>query len=113
MMADAGRKDTTESTERGEAPSLWPGIDEIDWAFAERYLLAEEELDFIINCDIKYRMGLDKLRGKGEMMPTVDQKPGVLYQCWNGSTGFQRILGITPKGRSNPIEPMMITEVSG
>lgn len=34
-----------------------PIIDEIDKALAEHYGFTEEELDFIINYDIKYRMG--------------------------------------------------------
>ena len=32
-------------------------IDEIDKALARHYHFTEEELDFIINYDIKYRMG--------------------------------------------------------
>lgn len=32
-------------------------IDEIDKALAKHYGFTEEELDFIINYDIKYRMG--------------------------------------------------------
>ena len=32
-------------------------IDEIDRVLAEHYGFTEEELDFIINYDIKYRMG--------------------------------------------------------
>ena len=32
-------------------------IDEIDTALAEHYGFTDEELDFIINYDIKYRMG--------------------------------------------------------
>jgi len=39
-----------------------PIIDEIDTVLAEHYGFTEEELDFIINYDIKYRMG----RGSGE-----------------------------------------------
>ena len=39
-----------------------PIIDEIDTVLAAHYGLTEEELDFIINYDIKYRMG----RGAGE-----------------------------------------------
>ena len=35
-----------------------PIIDEIDRALAEHYGFTDEELDFIINYDIKYRMGL-------------------------------------------------------
>ena len=81
--------------------------------FAEHFGPTDQELDFIINYDIKYRMGLDNLRGKGEIMPTIDQKTGALYLRWNVSTEFQRVLGITPESRNNTIEPMMIMEVSG
>ena len=35
-----------------------PIIDEIDRVLAKHYGLTDEELDFIINYDIKYRMGL-------------------------------------------------------
>ena len=38
-------------------------IDEIDKVLAEHYGFTEEELDFIINYDIKYRMG-DELGGE-------------------------------------------------
>jgi hypothetical protein len=34
-------------------------IDEIDRVLAQHYGLTDEELDFIINHDIKYRMGRD------------------------------------------------------
>jgi hypothetical protein len=34
-----------------------PIIDEIDWVLARHYGFTEEELDFIVNYDIKYRMG--------------------------------------------------------
>jgi len=37
-----------------------PIIDEIDRVLAARYGFTEEELDFIINYDIKYRMGRDE-----------------------------------------------------
>lgn len=41
-------------------PSLSkPIIDEIDSMLAKHYGFLEEELDFIINYDIKYRMGRD------------------------------------------------------
>lgn len=33
-----------------------PIIDEIDRVLAQHYGFTEEELDFIINCDVKYRM---------------------------------------------------------
>lgn len=41
-----------------------PIIDEIDRVLAQHYGFTDEELDFIINYDIKYRMGL--VKGKGE-----------------------------------------------
>ena len=34
-------------------------IDKIDCALAEHYGFSDEELDYIINYDIKYRMGSD------------------------------------------------------
>ena len=40
-----------------------PIIDEIDKVLAKHYGFSEEELDFIINYDIKYRMG-DELGGE-------------------------------------------------
>lgn len=41
-------------------PSLSkPIIDEIDRVLAKHYGFTDEELDFIINYDIKYRMGAD------------------------------------------------------
>ena len=41
-------------------PSLSkPIIDEIDRVLAKHYGFTDEELDFIINYDIKYRMGRD------------------------------------------------------
>ena len=36
-----------------------PILDEIDIVLARHYGFTEEELDFIINYDIKYRMGRD------------------------------------------------------
>jgi hypothetical protein len=35
-----------------------PIVDQIDTILAEHYGFTEEELDYIINYDIKYRMGL-------------------------------------------------------
>ena len=35
-----------------------PIVDEIDRVLTEHYGFTDEELDFIINYDIKYRMGL-------------------------------------------------------
>ncbi|MBF0557115.1 MAG: hypothetical protein HQK96_21585 [Nitrospirae bacterium] len=37
-----------------------PIIDEIDKALAKHYGFTDEELDFIINYDIKYRMGIEE-----------------------------------------------------
>jgi hypothetical protein len=42
-----------------------PIIDEIDKVLAKHYGFTEEELDFIINYDIKYRMG-DELNEEQE-----------------------------------------------
>jgi hypothetical protein len=54
------------STKRGriECQEFYPAsskpiIDEIDHTWAEHYDFTDEELDFIINYDIKYRMGQD------------------------------------------------------
>lgn len=41
-------------------------IDEIDTVLAEHYGFTAEELDFIINYDIKYRMGKELENGEGE-----------------------------------------------
>lgn len=42
-----------------------PIIDEIDKLLAKHYGFTEEELDFIINYDIKYRMG-DELKEESD-----------------------------------------------
>ncbi len=41
-----------------------PIIDEIDRVLAKHYGFTDEELDFIINYDIKYRMCLSNLSGE-------------------------------------------------
>jgi len=43
-----------------------PIIDEIDRVLAQHYGFTDEELDFIINYDIKYRMGRDADEGEAE-----------------------------------------------
>ena len=43
-----------------------PIIDQIDTILAEHYGFTEEELDYIINYDIKYRMGIGGGGGDGE-----------------------------------------------
>ncbi len=40
-----------------------PVIDEIDRVLAKHYGFTDEELDYIINYDIKYRMGADAGEG--------------------------------------------------
>jgi len=50
-----------------------PIIDEIDKVLAKHYGFTEEELDFIINYDIKYRMG-DELGEEGESEPQPNQE---------------------------------------
>jgi hypothetical protein len=50
--------DTIEYAEFNVSEST-PIIDEIDHVLAQHYGFTEEELDFIINYDIKYRMGRD------------------------------------------------------
>jgi hypothetical protein len=45
-----------------DAPHSKPIIDEIDTVLAQHYGFTPEELDFIINYDIKYRLG----RGAGD-----------------------------------------------
>ncbi len=40
-----------------DAKPCKPIIDEIDRILAKHYAFTDEELDFIINYDIKYRMG--------------------------------------------------------
>lgn len=47
------------------SPKAKPILDEIDELLAKHYGFTEEELDFIVNYDIKYRMG-DELGGSGE-----------------------------------------------
>jgi len=41
-------------------------IDEIDLALGSHYGFTDEEMDFIINYDIKYRMGQDSGEDEGE-----------------------------------------------
>jgi hypothetical protein len=43
-----------------------PIIDEIDRALARHYGLSDDELDFIINYDVKVRMGVSALGEDGD-----------------------------------------------
>jgi hypothetical protein len=49
-----------------DASKSKPIIDEIDRVLAKHYGFTDEELDFIINYDIKYRMGIG-----GSAVPTI------------------------------------------
>jgi hypothetical protein len=54
----------SEMTGAVEYDEFWPSkskpiLDEIDTVLAEHYGFTAEELDFILNYDIKYRMGRD------------------------------------------------------
>ena len=53
-------KDTMGANGEYYAHNAKPIIDKIDTILAKHYGLTEEELDYIINYDIKYRMGLGK-----------------------------------------------------
>ncbi|RME12726.1 MAG: SAM-dependent methyltransferase, partial [Bacteroidetes bacterium] len=67
LQANAVRKVAmSKKTGRVEYDEFWPReskpiIDEIDRVLARHYGFTDEELDFIINYDIKYRMGLGNL----------------------------------------------------
>lgn len=50
-----------------------PIIDEIDTVLAKHYGFTEEELDFIVNYDIKYRMG-DELNEREVQIQNVEQQ---------------------------------------
>ena len=57
-VIDRNRKDGSISQERNfYVGKSKPIIDQIDTVLAQHYGFTEEELDFIINYDIKYRMG--------------------------------------------------------
>lgn len=47
-----------------DAPQSKPILDEIDTVLAKHYGFSAEELDFIINYDIKYRLGRDAEEGE-------------------------------------------------
>ena len=56
LIREQKNKGTTE-TQSFKISKSKPIIDEIDKLLAKHYGFTEEELDFIINYDIKYRMG--------------------------------------------------------
>jgi hypothetical protein len=43
---------------------MLPGKDAFDRVLAQHYGFTDEELDFILNYDIKYRLGLDAESGE-------------------------------------------------
>jgi len=59
LVREQARTGSTE-TQSFKISNSKPIIDEIDKVLAKHFNLTEEELDFIINYDIKYRMGLGK-----------------------------------------------------
>ncbi len=50
-----------------------PIIDEIDTVLAKHYGFTEEELDFIINYDIKYRLGLGRASSEEDDETSTDE----------------------------------------
>jgi hypothetical protein len=57
MLVRQQKKTGRTETQSFEIKLSKPIIDEIDELLAQHYGFTEEELDFIINYDIKYRMG--------------------------------------------------------
>ena len=71
---------TTQNRQSGQvvqdiyrASSAKPIIDEIDTVLAKHYGFTEEELEFILNYDIKYRLGLGR-DGGGEDDDTTEDE---------------------------------------
>ena len=63
-MKDYDRNSFVRERRDCEFQEFWPSVskpilDEIDHLLARHYGFTEEELDFIINYDIKYRMSRD------------------------------------------------------
>jgi hypothetical protein len=58
MLVREQKQTGTTETQSFKIQKSKPLIDQIDTILAEHYGFTEEELDFIINYDIKYRMGL-------------------------------------------------------
>jgi hypothetical protein len=61
------KRAVSEKTGSVEYDEFWPSkskgiLDEIDYVLARYYGFTEGELDFIVNYDIKYRMGRDSER---------------------------------------------------
>ena len=61
MLVRNQKKTGRAETQSFKVQKSKPIIDRIDRALAPHYGFTDEELDFIINYDIKYRMGLDNL----------------------------------------------------
>ena len=57
MLVREQKKTGTTQTQSFKIQKSKPLIDEIDVALAKHYGFTAEELDYIINYDIKYRMG--------------------------------------------------------
>jgi hypothetical protein len=71
LKSNAVRKSAvSERTGEVKYDEFWPSksktiIDEIDEVLSNHYGFTDEELDFIINYDIKYRMGRDAEADEG------------------------------------------------
>jgi hypothetical protein len=59
MLVREQKQTGTTETQSFKIEKSKPIIDEIDMALASHYGFTPEELDFIINYDIKYRLGRD------------------------------------------------------
>lgn len=60
MLTREQRQTGTTQTQSFKTQRSKPIIDEIDRLLASHHRLSPQELDFIINYDIKYRMGADE-----------------------------------------------------
>jgi hypothetical protein len=71
-----------------------PIIEEIDRVLAQHYGFTDEELDFIINYDIKYRMGRDSGEDEEEMAVRKSKK-GCLQALLRGWDDFRPVDSVT------------------
>ena len=63
MLVREQKQTGTTQTQSFKIQKSKPIIDEIDTVLAKHYGFTDEELDFIINYDIKYRMGQSEENG--------------------------------------------------
>jgi hypothetical protein len=60
MLTREQRQTGTTQTQSFKIQKSKPIIDKIDQIIARHFGLSDEELDFLLNYDIKYRMGADE-----------------------------------------------------